>query len=224
MARTSESRWAARAPDEGAPVGVTALAAFHRQRKLDSRERLLAAAVEQFSQRGYSPVSVEDIASAAGVSRMTFYRHFRGKADIAGSMFSLVVDTAGPQLLRIREAHWNDRGEVCDWLRDLFAMDRHNRLLLRVFVQASAVEPAFNVQAHEQIAAWIDALGQEIPAFALRTDDPRDRRRWLEAWLLIYEILDQSNHAALDSGIATDPIVIEILADRFLAFVRPVPK
>lgn len=201
-------------------TGVTGLAAFHRRRKLDSRERLLAAAVAQFSQLGYPVVSVEDIASAAGVSRMTFYRHFRGKGDIAGVLFSQIAEMAGPQLLRIREVRWSDDGEARNWLCELFAMDRRNRLLLRVFVQASAVEPDFNQQAHEQIAAWIDALGEEIPAFALRTDDPRDRRRWLEAWLLVYEILDQSNHAALDSGIATDPVVIDILADRFLDFVR----
>jgi hypothetical protein len=33
--------------------------------------------------------------------------------------------------------------------------------------------------------------------------------------------MDQSNHAALDSGIATDPLVIEIPTDRFPAFVEP---
>ena len=36
---------------------------------------------------------------------------------------------------------------------------------------------------------------------------------------MIYEILDQSNHAALDSGVAADPLVIDILSDRFLHFV-----
>ena len=204
------------------PPGPAAagLAAFHRQRKADSRARLLAAAVEQFGVGGYSPTSVDDIASAAGVSRMTFYRHFRSKADIAGALFSGIVDVAGPVLLRIRDTEWHRRGAVHDWLRMLFEMDRANGTLLRVFVQASAVESAFTQQAHEQIGVWIAALGQAIPAFALRPDHPGDRRRWLEAWLLIYEILDQSNHAALSSGIAADSIVLDILTDRFLGFVR----
>ena len=204
---------------KSASVEVSPLAAFHRQRKADSRERLLAAALAQFSERGYAPVSIEDIATAAGVSRMTFYRHFRGKGDIAGTMFALNVHKAEPQLLKIRDIGWAKKGDVHRWLADLFAMDRRNRNILRVFIQASAIEPEFNPQAHQQIAAWIADLGQAIPAFAMDSENPQDRRRWLEAWLLIYEILDQSNHAALDSGIAADPLVLEILTDRFLSFV-----
>ncbi|UVO53659.1 TetR/AcrR family transcriptional regulator [Sphingomonas sp. SUN039] len=200
---------------------VTGLAAFHRQRKADSRERLLAAAVEQFGRSGYSPVSVEDIATVAGVSRMTFYRHFRGKADIATALFDRNVVEAGPDLLRVREIDWRSRGAVHGWLERLFAADHANRMLLRVFVEAAAIEPEFTRQAHAQIDAWIAEIGEAIPAFALDGSNAGDRRRWLEAWLLVYEILDQSNHAALDSGIARDPLMLDVLADRFLAFVVP---
>ena len=198
---------------------VTGLAAFHRQRKADSRERLLAAAVEQFGRSGYSPVSVEDIASAAGVSRMTFYRHFRGKADLATSLFDRNVTEAQPELLRVCGIDWRNRTAVHGWLESLFAADHANRMLLRVFVEAAAVEPDFTRQAHAQIDAWIVTLGEAIPAFALDSTAPRDRRRWLEAWLLVYEILDQSNHAALDSGVASDRLVLDIMTDRFLDFV-----
>ena len=44
------------------------------------------------------------------------------------------------------------------------------------------------------------------------------RRRGLEAWLMIYEILDQSSHAACGAGIAAEAEVVAILADRFVAF------
>jgi AcrR family transcriptional regulator len=205
--------------DTSQEIQVTGLAAFHRQRKADSRERLLAAAVEVFGRSGYSLVSVEDIATAAGVSRMTFYRHFRGKADLATALFDRNVVEAEPNLLRVREIDWQSRGSVHRWLERLFAADHANRMLLRVFVEAAAVEPDFTRQAHAQIDAWIGDLGEVIPAFALGAANAGDRRRWLEAWLLIYEILDQSNHAALDSGIAGDPLMLDVLADRFLAFV-----
>lgn len=200
---------------EGSP-----LAAFQRQRKQDSRDRLLGAAVDLFGQHGYPAISVEDIASAAGVSRMTFYRHFRGKAELAGTLFSQSVAQEGPHLLRIGALDWNDHAVVSTWLGELFAIDRANRKLLKVFVQASAIEPEFTKQGHAQIAAWIAALGKSIPAFALTPDNPVQRRRWLEAWLLIFEMLDQSNHAALDSGVAADPLVVDILTDRFVRFVK----
>lgn len=44
-----------------------------------SRERLQAAALELFEARGFDRVTVEDIAAAAGVSHMTFFRHFGSK-------------------------------------------------------------------------------------------------------------------------------------------------
>ncbi len=41
--------------------------------------RLKLAALDLFEQRGYHAVTVEDIAAAAGVSHMTFFRHFTAK-------------------------------------------------------------------------------------------------------------------------------------------------
>lgn len=44
------------------------------------RARLADVALGLFSERGYSGVSVEDIAAAAGYTRASVYNHFRGKA------------------------------------------------------------------------------------------------------------------------------------------------
>jgi AcrR family transcriptional regulator len=46
------------------------------------RERLLAAAAEQFGARGYTEASLRDIAAAAGVSTPVLYDHFKSKADL----------------------------------------------------------------------------------------------------------------------------------------------
>jgi AcrR family transcriptional regulator len=48
-------------------------------RKDLTRARLQAAALGLFEERGYRNVTVEDIATAAGVSHMTFFRHFPTK-------------------------------------------------------------------------------------------------------------------------------------------------
>ena len=198
---------------------VAGLIAFAQQRKQDSRERLLAAGVTRFCENGYISISVEDIASAAGVSRITFYRHFGCKADLAVELFKRAAAAAMPEFLRIGHSQFRDRAVVLQWIADLFAADRANRQLLRVFIQATIDTADFTRRAQELISELIMRLGETIPAFAVHPDRASERRRWLEAWLLLFEILDQSNHAALDSGIATDPIVTEILADRFVAFV-----
>ncbi|MEY4160691.1 MAG: hypothetical protein RLZZ136_1312 [Pseudomonadota bacterium] len=190
---------------------------FQQQRKQSSRERLLTAAAVAFCESGYFSVSVEDIASAAGVSRMTFYRHFSGKAALALDLFRETAAISLPRFTGITRSDYRDRQVVTAWIADLFEADRNSGQLLRVFIQANAQETDFSQSAQELIGTLISELGKVIPAFAL--DQSADRRRWLEAWLLIYEILDQSNHAARNAGVASGPEIIDILAARFMKFV-----
>ncbi len=218
MARTTTIAQAS--PLGGAGPAATGLTVVRGRRKKGSRERLLAAAAEAFCANGYFAVSVEDISSAAGVSRMTFYRHFSSKAAIAAELFRQNSEAAMPRFLAIGKRDFRDRKVVANWIERLFAVDRASRHLLRVFTQANADEPAFTQSAQTFISDLIVSLGKTIPAFAIDPRKAEERRRWLQAWLLLYEILDQGNHAARESGVATDPLVIEILADRFLAFVN----
>ncbi len=50
-----------------------------RTRSETTRERLRDAALDLFEEHGYHGVTVEQIAAAAGVSHMTFFRHFGSK-------------------------------------------------------------------------------------------------------------------------------------------------
>jgi len=47
-----------------------------------TRARLLAAGFELFSRQGYEQTTVAQIAAAAGVTEMTFYRHFGSKVQL----------------------------------------------------------------------------------------------------------------------------------------------
>ena len=54
--------------------------------KADRREALLDAAAEQFAQRGFARVSLEDLGAAVGVSGPAVYRHFDGKQAVLGAL------------------------------------------------------------------------------------------------------------------------------------------
>ncbi|AKT52827.1 TetR/AcrR family transcriptional regulator [Arsenicicoccus sp. oral taxon 190] len=47
-----------------------------------TRERIRAVALELVLDRGFDQVTVQEIATAAGVSHMTFFRHFPTKEDV----------------------------------------------------------------------------------------------------------------------------------------------
>lgn len=52
----------------------------------ETKERILDAALELFSQNGYSGTSMSDIASKLGVTKAALYKHFIGKQEILDSI------------------------------------------------------------------------------------------------------------------------------------------
>ncbi len=56
-----------------------------------TRNRLLQAAYEQFSETGYRGTKVGDICARAGVSLGTFYQYFQGRADVMSSLIATAV-------------------------------------------------------------------------------------------------------------------------------------
>ncbi|RLE28759.1 hypothetical protein DRJ54_05935 [Candidatus Acetothermia bacterium] len=53
-----------------------------KRRKTSARERILEAALRLFSLQGYEATSVAAIVREAGLSRSSFYRHFRDKRQV----------------------------------------------------------------------------------------------------------------------------------------------
>ena len=101
-----------------------------RQRKKNAtRDRIRACALQLFREQGYDATTVEQIAAAAGVSHMTFFRYFPAKEDVA------VSDSYDPLLAGLLEqtpAGWplidRVRAALLRGLRQLYDADRDTLL------------------------------------------------------------------------------------------------
>ena len=55
-----------------------------------TRELFLTKALELFEEKGYAATTVDDIATAAGSTRTTFYLHFASKAEVMSALLAKV--------------------------------------------------------------------------------------------------------------------------------------
>jgi AcrR family transcriptional regulator len=73
---------AKRPPTDRPAAGAAAPTPVRRLRRAERREQLLAAATQAFARTGFAATSLDDIAQAAGISRVLLYRHFDSKTDL----------------------------------------------------------------------------------------------------------------------------------------------
>ena len=59
-----------------------AVAASRKARSIAKREAILAAALDEFSERGFAAARLDDVARRAGVAKGTIYLYFRDKESL----------------------------------------------------------------------------------------------------------------------------------------------
>jgi AcrR family transcriptional regulator len=132
----------------------------------NQRERLLAAAVVAFAERGYEQTPVADLLKLSGISRTTFYQHFPGGKEEC--LLAAVDAAAATALEAVREA-CESEGDWDDQLRRAFgalgaAVAEQPAAARIALVDVYAAGPAGLVHADEALSgfAWqlTEALGR----------------------------------------------------------------
>ncbi|MBQ2087706.1 MAG: helix-turn-helix transcriptional regulator, partial [Selenomonas sp.] len=82
------------------------------RKKMLSRQAILAAAVREFSQKGFKETSVADIMNAADLGIGTFYNYFQSKEEILMHLLGGMVQEVDDSLKELKEA----RRPACEQL------------------------------------------------------------------------------------------------------------
>ena len=143
---------------------------WRERKKARTRQRLQDQALRLFLERGYDVTTVEQIAAAAGVSHMTFFRYFPTKEDV------VLSDSYDPLLVaaiqarpRTEDPVTRIRTAVREGLGAVYAVDRE-ALLVRV--RLTLRTPALRARLWENQVATRDLLAGALvdgePDFATR--------------------------------------------------------
>lgn len=95
----------------------------------DTRETILAAALEAYSKYGFRGATTRRIAEAAGVNEVTIFRHFGSKETLLGE--ALRTLPTGELPFRLPEEPSDPATELAAWSEDQLAHLRDKRSMIR---------------------------------------------------------------------------------------------
>ena len=93
-----------------------------------TRDRIFMAAVDLFSKRGYSGVSVRDITREVGINESSLYNHFKNKEALLGSIFEYFSTEMGSAIFSNK-----DVDEIIDQVGPLAFLEQSLDLFVRRF-------------------------------------------------------------------------------------------
>jgi AcrR family transcriptional regulator len=188
---------------------------WRQRKKTATRDRIRASALRLFREQGYDATTVEQIAAAAGVSHMTFFRYFPAKEDVAVSdsydplIVGLLEQTpaAWPLIDRIRAVLVQGLRQVYDTERD--AMFAQNKLIVST--------PALRERL------WADQIAtQQMILQALAAGGRRDPRSSFQDRVTVAACLAAASTAVL-AWVENDgtPELPDLIEQAFDTLTRP---
>ncbi|GAB2809257.1 hypothetical protein GCM10022221_03260 [Actinocorallia aurea] len=144
------------------------MASLREAQKEMTRRMLLDAGLELFTGKGYLATTVEDIASAAGTTRVTFYAHFPSKGELMKALVSERLNEVlqrerspehGSTALGLVEAVRDGSREViAAWLRRTSEQWPAIHPIIRIGRQAAAAEP----ELRDLVERWMEEAISDV--------------------------------------------------------------
>lgn len=179
----------------------------------DTKERLLKAALDVFSEQGYQATTVDEIAARAGVTKGAVYYWFRDKEDVAAdlqrTLWTTIAAEAQRELDPGASTAENIKRSFRAYLRSL-----HEHAHARFFLRDCWAVPTLEVAGREQHEAEVVLVQRQVEQGIARGEmvavDPETLTR-----VLLGAFSEATLHV-LTSGRPEDAIdVVDRLVDAF---------
>ena len=137
-----------------------------------TRDLIYKAFTQVLKKKGYAKITVEDILQESGVSRSTFYTHFRTKEDVLDSISANIFDHVFSHTLTVEETHDFSHSSIFDYshlITHIF-YHLHDEMELITAILASESRDAFLHDMRLHVMPIIERLINEN--FVRRIDVP----------------------------------------------------
>ena len=144
------------------------MAKLREAQKQMTRRLLLDAGLELFTSKGYAATTVDDIATTAGTTRVTFYAYFPSRSEL---MKALIDEQLNERLERSRSAAHGStaldlvaavrdgsRESISNWLSHTSERWPSIRAIIRIGRDAAAVDP----ELRNLVEQWLEEAISDI--------------------------------------------------------------
>src|SRR5215212_6255874 len=141
----------------------------------ESRDEILAAALEVFARRGYSQAGVDEIAAAAGYSKGELYWHFSSKEELLMTLVDERIDAPMRAMVALLESAPPDQDMSVEASREFsrrLANQRDAVLLEREYWSLAIRDPELRARYAERQRAMREALAGALEARARHLGTP----------------------------------------------------
>lgn len=132
-----------------------------------TRSRIRATASALFFERGFAPVTMDEIARASDIRRSTLYLHFRDKDEILGAIAVDYADNLRPIVASLVGPE-PSRAAIVDWVNDMARFVSKEPAATELLVslshlpKAPAAAAAFGVALQKMMAERVAAFGRAL--------------------------------------------------------------
>jgi AcrR family transcriptional regulator len=139
-----------------------------------TKDKILAAALDEFASKGFAGTRVDQIARAAGVNKAMIYYHFAGKQDLFDQLFQSEMELVKKELnLIMAQRDPNSKEDMTQAVRALLEYIGSKKKLLQVLMSGATL----SVELQPNLFKLLDftsAFGLEIAQQAGRTSTEKD--------------------------------------------------
>lgn len=183
-------------------------------RVLRTRKRVVHAVARLLAERGIGGVTMERVASEAGVARSTLYRYWDRPDALVAEMVDAFVDL--PDLPDTGDVR-TDLARLLGGLADLLRRSSPWALVLPSVLAAARVEPEIRARVERQAAARNEALRLVLQRAVNRNELPAD----LDLEAVLDQLVGPIYHRCVVRDLETNQLWVERHVDVLLTGLRP---
>ncbi|UOQ43747.1 TetR/AcrR family transcriptional regulator [Halobacillus salinarum] len=118
-------------------------------KKQDTSEKIMIAAIDLIAERGYNGVSTEEIAKKAGFSEKTLFRHFKSKQNLLEAAFHRYHYGVEMRELFSKELVWDLHIDLIMICQNYHRIMYENRKLVQISSRERDNLPGFQEETHK---------------------------------------------------------------------------